>query len=193
VSIQTWQETHVTSLVDGSAISNSTSQLSLLGVAGAGASASKFSFPPNFLSVGKMLKITAAGRISTVVTTPGTLTLGLLFGAVVIANGGAMALNIVAKTNVPWVLEWNLVCRAIGSSTSANFMHQGVWTSEAVIGSPVPGTGGAGSHMLPNAAPAVGTGFDSTASQVMDIVATWSIANAANSITMHQFRAESLN
>jgi hypothetical protein len=44
-----------------------------------------------------------------------------------------------------------------------------------------------------NAAPAVGTGFDSTAAQLVDLFATWSVANAANSITCHQFLIEDLN
>jgi hypothetical protein len=104
-----------------------------------------------------------------------------------------MALNIVAKTNVPWILEWIMTCRAIGSGTTSNLMHQGAWTSEAVIGSPLPSAGGAGTHLLPNAAPAVGTGFDSTAAQTVDLFGTWSVANAANSIQVHQYKIEALN
>jgi hypothetical protein len=144
-----------------------------------------------------MLKIAAQGRVSTIVTTPGTLTLDIRLGpadppTIVVANGGAMSLNIVAKTNVPWYLEWVLTCRAVGNSTNANLMHQGVWTSEAVIGAGVPTAGGAGAHMLPNAAPAVGTGFNSTVSNFFDLFATWSLNNA-NSILTHQFRLEDLN
>jgi hypothetical protein len=39
----------------------------------------------------------------------------------------------------------------------------------------------------------VGTGFDSTAAQLVDLFATWSVANASNSITCHQFHIEDLN
>jgi hypothetical protein len=193
MSLQTWQETLIQSNVDGAAVTNTTTPTSILGGTGTGASQAKLTLPANFLYVGRVMKVTAMGRISTVVTTPGTLTLDVRFGAVIVANGGAMSLNIVAKTNVPWWLEWILTCRAIGSGTTSNMMHQGMWTSEAVIGAPLPSAGGASSHLLPNAAPAVGTGFDATAAQTMDLFGTWSVANAANSILTHQYKVEALN
>ena len=71
-------------------------------------------------------------------------------------------------------------------------MHQGEWVSESVIGSPLPTVGGAGTHLLPNAAPAQGTGFNSTVGLFMDLFATWSLSNA-NSILCHQFHVEELN
>jgi hypothetical protein len=191
MSIQSWQETHAATQTDGTALSNTTTATSLLGAAGAGAAASKFSFPPNTFVPGKVLKVTAAGRISTVVTTPGTLTLDLRTGATVLANGGAMALNAVAKTNVPWFLEWYLTARF--NANNINFMHQGRWSSEAVIGAPLPSAGGCGVHLLPNAAPAVGSTFDPAAAVVLDLFGTWSVANAANSVQVHQFFVESLN
>ena len=193
MSINSWQETIINTSVDGAALGNSAVATSILGGAGTGASQAKITLPANYLQVGKMLKVSAMGRISTLVTTPGTFTLDIRFGAIVVANGGAMSMNIVAKANVPWFLEWVLTCRAIGSGTLANFMHQGLWTSEAVIGAPLPTVGGAGTHMLPNAAPAVGTGFDSTAAQTVDLFGTWQTASASNTITLHQFKVESLN
>ncbi len=171
---------------DGTALTASTTPTSILNAAAV------FTLPANFLEVGRKLRLTASGRISNIVTTPGTLTLDVRLGAVVAANGGAMALNIVAKANVPWHLEWDMVCRAIGGSTSANMMHQGLWTSESVIGSPLPTVGGAGVHMLPNATPAVGTGFSSVAALTVDLFATWSLNNA-NSIQVHQFSLEAIN
>ena len=187
---QSWQETLMNQNVDGTALTASTTATSILHAT------AKLQLPPNFFRIGKMLKIAAAGRISTV-TTPGTLTLDIRLGpaappTIVVANGGAMTMNATAKTNVPWYLEWVLTCRAVGNSTAANLMHQGVWTSEAVVGSSAPTAGGAGSHLLPNAAPAVGTGFDSTVGLFLDLFATWQ-TNNANSIQTHQFRVEDLN
>jgi hypothetical protein len=143
--------------------------------------------------VGQVLRIMAAGRVSNIVTTPGTLTLDLRMGpalppTIVVANGGAMALNAVAKTNVPFELWWELTLRSVGSGTAAQWHHQGTWSSESVVGSPLPSAGGAGTHMLPNAAPALGTGFDSTVANYLDLFATWSLSNA-NSIQTHQFKA----
>lgn len=187
MSFQGFQETLIASQVDSTALTASTTPTTIL------PTAAVYTVPANFMAIGRRLRLTAWGRISTVVTTPGTLTLDVRFGSVVVANGAAMALNIVAKTNVGWFLQWDLVCRAIGGGTSANMMHQGIWSSEAVIGSPLPSVGGAGCHMLPiSTAPAVGTGFDSTASQAVNLFATWSLNNA-NSILTHQYTLESLN
>ena len=187
---QSWVQMNIASLVDGAALTASITATSIL------PGGAKFNLYSNFFDkVGKKIRVRAMGRITTVVTTPGTLTLDLRMGPtsnIVVANGGAMALNIVAKTNLPWWLEWDLTCRAIGTATTANLMHQGLWMSEAVIGSPLPAVGGAGSFLVPATAPAVGTGFDSTVSMILDLFATWSINNA-NSITCHQFDCQELN
>ena len=188
---QGWMQALVEAQGDGAALANSTTPTSLL------PAAARYGLYGGFFDrPGKQILVKASGRISNIVTTPGTLTFDLRMGPtsnIIVANGGAMSLNVVAKTNVPWYLVWLLTCRAIGSGTSANLMHQGKWESESVIGSPLPTVGGAGQHMLPNAAPAVGTGFDSTVSMIADLFATWSIANAGNSIQLHQFSLIDLN
>ena len=128
-------------------------------------------------------------------TTPGTLTLDVRMGPtsnIVVFNGGAMALNIVAKTNVTWWLEVLLTCRTVGSGTAATLMGTAKWTSESVIGSPLPSVGGSGVLLLPSSAPAPGTGFDNTVSMVVDLFGTWSLNNA-NSILVHEYALESLN
>lgn len=190
--LQQWVSPLINSNVDGAAVTNTVTATSLIGGTGTGASHAKVTLPANFFAVGTRLRITAQGRISTVVTTPGTLTLDVRFGAVIVANGGAMSLNIVAKTNVPWWLQWDLTCRAIGSGTTTNLMHQGKWISEAVIGAPIPTVGGVGTLLIPVVTPAVGTGFDGTAAQTIDLFGTWSVANAANSIQLHQYLVESV-
>jgi hypothetical protein len=191
MSMQTWVETLMAAQVDGVALTNSTTATSLLGGTGTGASAAKVTLPANWFQIGRVLRVRAAGRISTVVTTPGTLTLDLRMGAVIAANGGAMTLSTTAKTNVAWDLEWLLTCRSIGSGTTTTLMHQGKFTSEAAGATTV--VGEAKVIMLPQSAPAVGTGFDGTASQTIDLFGTWSVANAANSIQLHQYTVEALN
>lgn len=181
-----WQDKVSSISQDGTALTASITATSLL------ATASKIVVPKSLFVVGRVLRVTAAGRVSNIITTPGTLTLDLrLTGAstVVVANGGAMALNTVAKTNVPWYLTWLLTVRAVGAT--ANLMHQGTWISESVVGSALPTVGGAGTHLLPNAAPAVGSNFDSTIDQTLDLFGTWSLNNA-NSIQVHQLALESL-
>lgn len=180
--------TLLSSLADGATLTNTVTATSIVPVI------ARPTIPANYLVAGKMFRMTATGRISTVVTTPGTLNLVFRLGAVAAIDSGAMALNIVAQTNANWILEQICTVRAVGATTTANILAQGKFQSHAVIGSPAPTAGGAGIHMLPfNAAPAVGTGFDSTAANVLDLFATWSVANAANSITCHQVFFEDLN
>jgi hypothetical protein len=178
--------------VDGAAYASSTTATSLLHAA------AKYRFKGNELlnRPGARLLVRAHGRVSTLVTAPGTLTFEFRLGPtsnIAVASSGAIALNIVAKVNVPWILEWELTLRAVGASTAANFMHQGKWISEANVGAPVPGTGGATVAMMPNATPAVGTGFDSTVENIADLFATWSVNSASNSIQVHGYELISEN
>lgn len=191
MSNQRWVEPWMSFAGDGPALSNSTTPTSLLPTA-----SSKFIIPSAFFEYldGKTLQGRITGRISTVVTTPGTLTLALMFGSIAVASSGAMSLNTTAQTNVNWIWEFDAVIRTVGLSTSASLFTQGTFKSHAVIGSPAPTAGGAGVHMLPyNAAPAAGTGFDSSQGQPLDIFATWSVANASNSIQLHTGKIISLN
>lgn len=186
MSFQSWQETLVASQVDGAALTNSTTATSLL------PAQAKYTLPANFFGyLGKSLRIKAAGRISTVVTTPGTLTLDIRFGSTVVANGGAMNLNTTAQTNATWLLEMMLTARAVGST--ANLMWIAEWKSRAIIGSAAVASGGVTVTPLPDTAPAVGNNFDATTTQQVDFFGTWSVANASNSITAHHFYLESLN
>jgi hypothetical protein len=175
---QSWVETLVNAQVDGPTLT-----------AAAAAScippASKFTLRANYFDViGKQLLVKASGRISCVVTTPGTARYDIRFGATVVADSLAMNLNIVAKTSVNWELELLLTCRAIGAS--GNLMWQGRWASEAVIASPLPTVGGSGMFTLPyNSAPAVGANFDTTASQAVDMFFTQTVATG--SMTLHQY------
>jgi|SRR5882762_2372901 len=187
MSLQTWQETLVTAQVDGTAITNSTTQGSII------PAAAKYTLPANFFSIGKTIRLTAMGRVSCVVTTPGTLLFQVLFGGTAVYNNAAAAmnLNIVAKTDVTWALEIDLVCRVIGAT--GNLMGIGQWTSEAVVGSPVATAGGAGTLFIPASAPAVGSNFDTTTSQAVDLQAKFSVATATTSIQLHQYKLEALN
>jgi hypothetical protein len=185
MSLQTWQELLNYSGGDGPALTASIVATSI-------AVPTKLTLPVGFWVPGKKLRVTTYGRISTVVTTPGTLTLDVRMGAVIAHTSQALALNIVAKTNVLWKHQVVLQCRSIGPGTGTTLLGLGDFTSEAVIGSPLPTVGGSGVLMIPASAPAVGTGFDSTLSQVVDLFATWSISNA-NSIQVHDMSIEAMN
>lgn len=176
-----WAETLITSEIDSTALTASTTPTSIL------PPAAVYTMPPGFLKVGAVLRIKATGRVSNIVTTPGTLLLDVRVGAsTVILPGVAMQLNAVAKTNVSWWLDIVMTCRAIGNGTLGSIMGNGTWCSESVVGSPVPATGGAGTLWLQPVTPVVGTGFDTTVSQTINLFGTWSLNNA-NSILTHQY------
>jgi hypothetical protein len=187
------RQVRAASAVAGAALTASTTPTSLIPSGARG-----ILYPDQDLAnIGKMFLLTARGRITTVVTTPGTLTLDVRFinpaaTSVTVQTSQALALNVVAKTNVTWEYEMLLTLRAVGSSTSANLLGVGSFTSEAVIGSPAPSAGGSGVLLIPASAPAVGTGFDSCSPQIVDFFGTWSINNA-NSVTAEQYMLESLN
>jgi len=166
---------------DGAALVSSASQTSLLP-----ASAREFTVGAGYFRIGKVLAFHMSGRISTIATTPGTLTLTVRLGSTDIFTSGAMTLNTTAQTNMHWRLEGELVVRAVGQTTVTTFFPKGCeFTSHAVIASPAPTAGGAGTHMLPyNTAPAVSTGLDYTVSQALDVMATWSLSSASNSIQL---------
>lgn len=148
--------------------------------------------PAGIMQIGRIYRLTASGRISCAVTTPGTARFDLRLGGVVAFDTLAMPLNIVAKTNVPWFLLSFLTVRAVGSGTSANILGQGIWTSEAAINTAVPSTGpGPGGFIVPyNTAPVVGTGFNSTAALTLDLFFTQTVATG--SMTLHQFMLEQM-
>lgn len=187
MSIQTWQETLVTGQVDGPT-------LTAAAAASCIPTPSRIILPNNYFYVGRMLHITVMGRISCVVTTPGTARFDIRMGpsgTIVVFDTGALNLNVVAKTTVPFWLDVVLTCRAVGTGTSTTFMGVATFQSEAVVGAAVNTAGGNGSLLAPVGAPAVGGGFDNTAANALDIFFTQTVATG--SMTVHQFKVESLN
>ena len=176
MSFNSWKQTLINQQIDGTALASSTAQTSIL------PGAAKFNLPANLLAIGTKLQLKAGGRMSTVVTTPGTSRFELKFGSVVVFDSGAFNLNTTAQTNAAWLLELELTCRSIGASTSATLFGIGKFMSRALVGSAAVASGSAGLIVLPDTSPGVGTGFDSTVSNVIDLFGTFSVSNASNSI-----------
>lgn len=182
-----YQTTLVEAQSDGTAVT-ATAEGSLL------PAQAKISIPSGYLfRIGKRFAVRASGRISNIVTTPGTLTLRFKMGPtanIIVAASQAIQLNAVAKTNVSWYLDLTMTLRSVGGGTSAAWFPMGTWTSESVVGSPVPASGGAGTAQWQAATPVVGTGFDSTVDNFIDLSAQFSLTG--NSIQLHTFGLEDL-
>lgn len=152
----------------------------------------KLTFPPNSIQVGSVFRVTAQGRISCVVTTPGTARFDIRLASTVVFDSGAMNLNTTAQTTVPWWLEIFLTCRTAGSS--GNFFGFSRFQSVAVVGSSAVTAGGNGALISsvsggPGSAPAVGSNVDLTASNTFDMFFTQTVATG--SLTVHNFMLES--
>ncbi len=143
-----------------------------------------------YWQVGKTWHIVAAGRVSCVVTTPGTFRLDMRMGAVTVFDTLAMPLNVVAQTTVPWFMEFYSTCRVAGSGTAAQLFSQGTIRSTAFLNVAAVATGPwAGAIAIPyNTAPALGTGFDSTIANAFDFRFTQTVATG--SFTLHTFFVE---
>ncbi len=198
MSLQTWQETLVSPNAAGTLFNTYTTAKTVL------PTGCLVSLPANWWYVGRSIRVTVQGGISTLVTTPGTITLQVNLGAVAAYSTGAIQLNATAHTTLPFEFQAILTCRAVGSSTSANLMGigkvTGVMFTKTIAATDAWGRVSAAdasvsdvTMMVPQTAPAVGTGFDSTAAQTLDFFAGFSVSNAANGIQVQNYIVEALN
>jgi hypothetical protein len=188
MSLQTFQETIIASVTDGPVLT-AAARASCI------PTANRITLPSSFFYVGRIIKFMLSGRISCVVTTPGTARFDITMGAAgttIVFDTLALNLNIVAKTTVPWYFEAKLVCRAVGATTLTTFFPMGSYfTSEAVVGSPLPTVGGNGSLLAPVGTPAVGAGMDNNAASILDVFFTQTVATG--SMTVHNYQVDVLN
>lgn len=168
-----------------------------------------FGFYANYFQLGTKLRVTVHAALSTLITTPGTVTFQIMLGTIVVWTSGAIQMNAVAHVLLPMKLVVDLTCQLTNTSAGgvvAKLMGQGVLTgSQFTTGSttstdswgvtPAPAAA-AVSHVainVPVTLPALGTAFDSTISQTLDFWTGFSISNAANGIQVAQYDVEALN
>ena len=173
-----------TLIADGTAI---TAAVRTSLTTGAISQAARSTLAANRLRIGDMIMVEASGRISSVVTTPGTAQFDLAFGAslgVAVMNSGAILLDTVAAhTNVGWTLKMDGTVRNIG--TAASIFWQGSWICEDILGVPATAPKGVLTASLPwNTPPALGATFDSTVAQLIDLNFTQTVATG--SCQLHQ-------
>lgn len=193
MSLKGWQETLVTAQADGTALSSFTTAASIL------PSAARWTEPAGEVAnIGKQYEIVAAGRLSNVVTAQPTFTWEFRMGPtsnIVAFTTGAFTCSTTVHTNVPWLLYLLLTVRSVGGGTAATFMGQATMHSQAFVASGATADGANTHTMLmgPNTAPAVGTGWDSTIGNIMDLYVGCSSSNAGNAVQLHQYSLRRLN
>jgi hypothetical protein len=141
---------------------------------------------------GTKLRIRLAGKVSTVITTPGVIQFLVKFGSITVFDSGAvLGDTVVAHTDKPFVCEMELDCRVAGASTTAKFIGTGILFSESILGVPATMPKANAVAVLPwSAAPAVGTGFDSTIANILTVHSTQTVATG--SLTVEQWTVEQI-
>ena len=189
MSLQTFQETLVAQSIAGTAFNTFTTAKSVI------PPICLFQLPPNYLYVGKVFRVKVKGSISNIVTTPGTITFQINMGAIAAWSSGALQLNATAHTTLPFDMMVLVTVRAIGNATSANVI--GIGTISGMMftntAGQVDSLNGVPTLMVPMTAPAVGTGFDSTIAQTLDLFAGFSISNIGNQVQIQEYIVEALN
>lgn len=149
----------------------------------------------NYWAVGRKLTVKGFGAISNIVTTPGLMNFQVKLGPtsnIAVYDSGNIQLNATAHTTLPFWFEIQLIVRAIGNATTANFI--GVGRFEGVMFTKTAGQTDDAQSMItilsPQTNPAVGTGFDSTTPSILDFWVGFTISNAANGVRIDHYTAE---
>ena len=153
----------------------------------------KITLPAGFFAyVGQKLLIRAQGQMGSTGTPTFTLSVVFGVGPTTVFTGGAMNVVTGGSTTLPFWLEIDLTCRTVGSS--ANLMGQGMITGASLsLTSVAASTTTVASLMIPNTAPAVGTNFDATQAQTVDLQCACSTSASANAVTLQQYELIATN
>lgn len=150
----------------------------------------------NYLTVGKTLKYTVYFDISTVITTPGTITLALRWGGVsgvVLCTSGAYAPDpTAASTAVSGMVEFLVTGRSEGTAGTAFAMGNMVLNDydDATVTTI---TGNLNMIMIPPTGPAVSGAIDTTTQKALSPTVKFSVATATTQFTAHLATLEALN
>jgi len=187
--LQTFQETLVAQSVAGSSFATYTTAKTVI------PATNLITLPANWWYIGRSMKIDVCGAISNIVTTPGLMNFQVKIGSVAAFDTGNIQLNATAHTLLPFWLEILLTCRAVGVTTSANLMGLSKANGKmfTVTAAQTDGANTNTMIMAPATAPVVGTGFDSTIANILDLWVGFTISDAANLIRIDQMIVSALN
>lgn len=198
MSSQGWNECLVNLTAAGTLYNTYTTAKSMFtsATAVAGGSAGLITLAPNFFDrPGKGLHIQGQAGISNRVTGPDTFTMQIMVGSVIAFTTGVINLTTTAHTTIPMWFEIMLTARTVGNGTLATLIGQGQFHGQMVaqLSGAADNAAGTGRAMAPNTAPAVGTGFDSTVSQTLDLFVAQSFSGAGNGFQIQQYRVFAIN
>lgn len=185
MSRQYWSELIAWATADGTAVANTTTETIVF---------PNVTIPANYLSDGRVLRLTARGRLSTTGTP--TVRFRLRWGGVsgtTIWDSGTITCGS-AVTAAVWGLEVEVQTRSNGATGTV------MTIGPCIIGSALAPTVGSATGAA--AAGVYGSGGDDTPAAVtvdltadtaLSLTATWGTASASNTLTGHNYFLESLN
>lgn len=176
MSSQSWQELVFSLVADAAAVTGTGEAILVPDI----------TLPANYMQPGRVLRAYISGKISNVVTTPGTITLRARWGGVagtILATSGAISQNIIAQTDDQWEAEFFVTCRSIGGS--GTFLTCG----HAVLGNIVGAS--AGTVVLIPASSNAAVTVNTVAATAITFTAQFSAAS--NSVTAQTYLLSSLN
>jgi hypothetical protein len=129
-----------------------------------------------FNKLGRRLHIHASGKMTTS-TTPGTLTVALLWGTGADANGTSLVASaaqtlVASQTNIPFFFDFIVQCRTTGTAGSLLAMGQAQFGTALIA---------AGTFCLPASAPAAVGSLDLTGTSIPSLQA---LVSSGSGITM---------
>ena len=149
-----------------------------------------------FFYPGKKMKIRFVAGISNRVTGPDTFTIEVKVGAVVAFTTGVITLTTTVHTTIPLWGDIDLTCDTAGSGTLAKLRGQARLSGQMIQQG---GTAAADSTtlsntiLMPNAAPVLGTGFDSSIVNTLDFWVAQSFSGAGNGFQLWEYEVIDCN
>lgn len=154
---------------------------------------------PNTMRVGDYLRIRASGGLSNIVTAQPTFTFQMMMGpaqpsTIIAFTSGAFITTTTAHVLIPFEWECYLRLDTEGGGTLAKFLGQSrisgiMFPISGAVADP---TATHGTILGPNTAPAVGTGFDLSVLNYLDLFVGISVSQATNGIQIYQYTVELL-
>lgn len=184
MSRQFWQESIFWTTADGTAIANTTTETIIF---------PNITIPANYMADGRVIRLNAAGRLST--TSTPTVRYRLRWGGVsgtVLWDSGTITNATV--TAALWWVDLIMQTRANGASGTLFSIGQALVGGAAApsvgsaTGAPAIGVFGSAGDDTPAAVT-----VDLTADTSLSLTATWGTASASNTLTGHIYVGESLN
>lgn len=184
MSLQTWEELLTSTIDDATQISNTTTETIMI---------PDTPIPARYWYPGRTIKATLRGKLSCVVTTPGTLTLRARYGGVagtLLCASAALGMNIVAKTASQVAMEFLITCRANGNSATSGTL---IGSGQANLGEARVAANVGQYDQIPLNAGAQVTGLNLIDAGTLSFTAQFSVATNPTNLLINQFLLEAMN